>query len=244
LKELKEIIQAKVFMKKSKNLSIVGVIPARGGSKEVPKKNIKKLNGKPLICYTIETAINSDILDKIVVTTDDKEIAEIASAYKEILVCIRPDELSTDDSSTESALIHACEYLARVDNINADYVLTLEPTSPFRSIQTIKNAVNFLLDDSFDSVVSVTEVKSVLAKVKKNHFSHIFPNQPRRRQEREGIYQESSTIYGTAYQVLIDKKLVIGNAPAALLINKDEAFDINDYFDFKIADIMMQLKGK
>ena len=229
---------------KNKDSVIVGIIPARGGSKGLPKKNIKDLCGKPLICYTIETAINSNLIDKIVVSTDDEETARIASKYNEIDVCMRPYKLSTDTASTESALIHACEFLTKKKNIDVDYVLTLEPTSPFRSINIIKQAINLLLDDSFDSVVAVTEIKSVLARVKNNHFSHVFPNQPRRRQDREGIYQESSTIYGTSYKKLIEKNLVIGDAPAALLINQNEAFDINDEFDFQIANFMMMLKEK
>lgn len=229
---------------KDKDVVIVGIIPARGGSKGLPKKNIKELFGKPLICHTIETAIKSKLIDKIVVTTDDEEIARIASKYNEIYVCMRPYELSNDTASTEGALIHACEFLSKNENIHADYVLTLEPTSPFRSINTIQNTINLLLDDSFDSVVAVTEIKSVLAKVKGNHFSHMFPNQPRRRQDREGLYQESSTIYGTSYKKLIEKNLVIGDDPAALIINQNEAFDINDEFDFQIANFMMELKEK
>jgi len=228
---------------KDKDLVIVGIIPARGGSKGVPKKNIKKLCGKPLICYTIETAIKSNLIDKIVVSTDDQETATIASRYNEIDVCMRPYELSTDTSSTESALIHACEFLSKNQNIEPDYVLTLEPTSPFRSINTIQQTINLLMDDSFDSVVAVTEFKSILARVNDNNFSHVFPNQPRRRQDREGLYQESSTIYGTSYKKLIEKNLAIGDAPAALLINQNEAFDINDEFDFQIANFMMELKG-
>jgi CMP-N-acetylneuraminic acid synthetase len=229
---------------KNNDLVIVGIIPARGGSKGLPKKNIKKLCGKPLICYTIETAIKSNLIDKIVVSTDDEETARIASKYNEIDVCMRPYELSIDTASTESALIHACEFLTKNKNIDMDYVLTLEPTSPFRSINTIKETINLLMDDSFDSVVAVTEIKSVLARIKDNHFSHVFPNQPRRRQDREGLYQESSTIYGTSYKKLIEKNLVIGDAPAALLINQSEAFDINDEFDFQIANFMMELKEK
>lgn len=229
---------------KDKDVIIAGIIPARGGSKGLPKKNIKKLCGKPLICYTIETAIKSNLIDKIVVSTDDEETARIASKYNEIDVCMRPYELSIDTASTESALIHACEFLTKNENIDVDYVLTLEPTSPFRSINTIKQTINLLLDDSFDSVVGVTEIKSVLARIKDKHFSHVFPNQPRRRQDREGLYQESSTIYGTSYKKLIEKNLVIGDAPAALLINQNEAFDINDEFDFQIANFMMELKEK
>jgi len=229
---------------KDKDLVIVAIIPARGGSKGLPKKNIKELCGKPLICYTIESAIKSNLIDRIVVSTDDEEIARIASKYHEINVCMRPSELSTDTASTASALIHACNFLNQNESIDIDYVLTLEPTSPFRSLNTIKKTINLLTNGNFDSVVTVTEFKSVLAKVIENRFSHVFPNQPRRRQDRKGLYQESSTIYGTAYKKLIEKNQVIGDAPAGLIVNQNEALDINDEFDFQIANFMMELSKK
>ena len=228
----------------NENLIFVAVIPARGGSKGVPRKNIKELNGKPLISYTIESAVSSGVVDRIIVSTDDDEIAELCASYSEIVVCRRPAELSTDTSSTESALIHACEYLASSENIDADYVLTLEPTSPFRAIPTIQKAVDLLSRPCFDSVVAVTEVTSVLARVKDGQFSHVFENQPRRRQDRDALYQESSTIYGTSMRILKQRKFVIGDSPAALIIAKDEAFDINDEFDFQLADLIMQSKGQ
>jgi len=227
-----------------KKFIVVAIIPARGGSKGVPRKNIKELNGKPLISYTIESAIASDMFDRIIVSTDDDEIAEIAARYSEVLVCLRPAELSTDTATTESALIHACDYLASTEKINADFVLTLEPTSPFRTPATIKKAVELLSRDCFDSVVAVTDVTSVLARVKEERFSHVFPNQPRRRQEREALYEESSTIYATALQALRKNKLVIGESPAALVVAKNEAFDINDEFDFQLADLIMQFRDQ
>jgi CMP-N,N'-diacetyllegionaminic acid synthase len=223
---------------------IVGVIPARGGSKGIPKKNIKELNGKPLITYTIESALASGVLNKLIVSTDDDEIAEVCKSYKDVLVYKRPVELATDTASTEDALINACDQLISLENIQADYVLTLEPTSPFRSARTIQKTVELLLKPNVDSVVGVTEVTSVLGRIDGDVFSHIFPNQPRRRQDRNALYQESSTIYGTSMQVLRDKKLVIGDFPAPLIVPKEEALDINDEFDFQLVESVMKFKAK
>lgn len=223
---------------------IVGVIPARGGSKGIPRKNIKQLNGKPLIEYTIESALASGVIDKLIVSTDDDEIANVCNKYEGLLVYKRPIELATDVASTESALINACDQLCALENIDADYVLTLEPTSPFRSAQTIQKTVELLLKPNFDSVVGVTEVTSVLGRIDKDIFHHIFPNEPRRRQERKALYQESSTIYGTSIQILRAKELVIGDFPASLIIPKEEALDINDEFDFKLVESLMKFKAE
>jgi len=222
---------------------IVGVIPARGGSKGILRKNIKQLNGKPLIVYTIESALASGVINKLIVSTDDDEIAQVCNSYKKVLVYKRPRELSTDTSSTEAALINACEQLSSLENIKADYVLTLEPTSPFRSAETIQKTVELLLKPNIDSVVGVTEVTSVLGRIDGDVFSHIFPNQPRRRQDRKALYQESSTIYGTSMQVLRDKKLVIGDFPAPMIVPKKEALDINDEFDFQLVESVMKFKA-
>ena len=148
-------------MMKKMNI-IVGVIPARGGSKGILKKNIKQLNGKPLITYTIESALASGVINKLIVSTDDDEIAQVCKCYKDVLVYKRPLELATDTASTEGALINACDQLISLEKIQADYVLTLEPTSPFRSARTIQKTVELLLKPNVDSVVGVTEVTSVL----------------------------------------------------------------------------------
>jgi CMP-N-acetylneuraminic acid synthetase len=227
-----------------KKLNIIAVIPARGGSKGIIKKNIKLLNGKPLISYAIETALESGVLDKIIVSTDCNEIDEICSRYKTIEVIMRPSELSQDTSKTEEALIHVCDKLIEKDEFYVDYILTLEPTSPFRSSDTIKKCVNILREDSVDSVVGVVEVKSVLGRIENNKFVHIFPNQPRRRQDRKGLFQESSTIYGTSVDVLRMKKSVLGDFVYPLIIPKNESVDINEPIDFEIAEILMNKKNK
>jgi CMP-N-acetylneuraminic acid synthetase len=221
----------------------VGIIPARGGSKGIPKKNIKFLNGKPLIGYTIETALASGVLDYLVVSTDDDEISKVCHSYPGVIVIKRPDELATDNATTESALIHACRELEKLEDIQIGNVLTLEPTSPFRSEETIKKTVALLMESGVDSVVALTEVTSVLGKIEADTFVHLIPNQPRRRQDRESLYQESSTIYGTSYETLLEKTLVLGNFPAPLLVPKKEALDINDEFDFQLVAAMMEFKA-
>lgn len=221
---------------------IVGIIPARGGSKGVPKKNIKLLNDKPLIEYTIESSIASKVFDKIIVSTDCTQIANICNKYPSIDVVIRPKELSMDNSKTEDALIHVCDKLIKIDNFYPDYVITLEPTSPFRAINTIKSCANVLINSKYDSVAAVVEEKSVLGRVNHNTFHHIFPNEPRRRQDREGLYKESSTIYGTSIEVLRQKKSVLGDNVFALIVTGVETVDINEPLDFEIAELIMKRK--
>lgn len=221
----------------------IGIIPARGGSKGIPLKNIKLMNGKPLIEYTIESAINSAVLDKIIVSTDNEEIAEISSKYRDVDISMRPPELATDESTTESALIYVCDELELQQNISVDSVLTLEPTSPLRTSNTIKSCVELLGKREVDSVVGVTEVSSVLGRIVNKKFEHVFPGQPRRRQDREGLYQESSTIYGTLVEVLRRKMSVIGDNVCPLIIPKEESLDINDEFDFILVESLMKCKA-
>lgn len=220
-------------------MKFIGIIPARGGSKAVPKKNTKLLNRKPLIEYTIESALKAKILDRIIISTDCNEIARISKKYNNVEVIIRPDEISTDTSKTEDALIHVCDELES-NGYYADYVLTLEPTSPFRTSKTIIKTIDLIKNKSIDSVVAVVEEKGVLGKIEKERFNHIFPNQPRRRQDRRGIYKEASTIYATSVNILRNKKSVIGNNVYPIVVHGNESHDINDQIDFEIAEIILK----
>ncbi len=218
-------------------MKVIAVIPARGGSKSVPLKNIKKINGKPLIEYTIETALKSKKIFKIIVSTDSSTIANVVKKYEEIIIVKRPDYLSSDTSTTESCLIHALETISKDYNIKADIVLTLEPTSPFRSLKTINDAIKILTDGKSDSVIGVKESKVCFGVINNdNSFEHIIKNQPRRRQDRNPIYIESSTIYGTLTKTLIDNQSVLGKNPFPLIVDKFESIDINENFDLIVAE--------
>lgn len=222
-------------------MKVIGIIPARGGSKGVYLKNIKKLRGKPLIHYTIESAVSSGVFDEIVVSTDHAEIKKVCNQYKKIKIIDRPKEISRDDSPTVLTLIHACKFLSDKNGLKPDFVLLLEPTSPLRSSSTIKNCLNILKNTDADSVVGVKKNNCSLGKIINNQFVHLFPNQPRMRQNRESLYEESGTIWGTTYEVLINKKSMFGERIYPLVIDHNEAYDINDEKDFRILEAIWDI---
>lgn len=135
------------------------IIPARGGSKGISRKNIKFLGGKPLIQYTIEAAKDVFNCEHICVSTDDLEIKEVVESYGLHVPFMRPEYLATDNSGTYEVLLHAVEFYEKVKNYSADTLILLQPTSPFRRSDHIQEALK-LYNNSIDMVVSVKETKS------------------------------------------------------------------------------------
>jgi CMP-N-acetylneuraminic acid synthetase len=218
---------------------VLGIIPARGGSKSIPLKNIKELCGKPLLAYAIESAKKSMSLDRLVVSTDHDRIASVAKEYGAEVI-LRPDELATDEASTEGALIHVLDDLKKREDYEPDIVLTLEPTSPFRSPQLIDRCIEIFKTTDADSIIGVVEVRSCIGRIVQGKFEFLFPGQPRRRQEREALYQESSTIYGTRIEIIRRKNSVLGDRLYPLIVSENEALDINTPYDFEIAELTMK----
>lgn len=144
----------------SKNITarILGIITARGGSKGIPGKNIKLLLDKPLIAYTIEAAKKSEALDRIILTTDDENIAKVARYYGCEVPFMRPAELAGDDTPTLPVLVHALRWLAANEGYQPDAIMILQPTSPLRQHFHVKEAVDLFLKNGADSVVGVTEM--------------------------------------------------------------------------------------
>jgi len=138
-----------------KKLYVVGVITARGGSKGLPRKNILPLNGKPVIAYTIEAALKSGVMDKVIVSTDDKEIAEISKRYGAEVPFMRPAELATDTAHSIDVIEHAVNFIEQKEGKKADAVFTLQPTSPLRTAEHLKMAYKKFLESDVDCVVSV-----------------------------------------------------------------------------------------
>ncbi|MCK4528891.1 acylneuraminate cytidylyltransferase family protein [candidate division WOR-3 bacterium] len=110
------------------NKSVLAIIPARGGSKSIPRKNIKLLGGKPLIAYTIEEALKSKYIDRVILSTDDEEIAKVAMCYGSEVLFLGPKTLAKDSSSSLSAILHAIEYVKKEENCSRDMVVFLQPT--------------------------------------------------------------------------------------------------------------------
>lgn len=133
---------------------VLAIVPARGGSKGIPKKNIIDVNGKPLIAYTLEEAKKSKYIDQIVVSTDDQKIKEVSDRYGDFVPFMRPAELATDEAKTIDVVLHVIEELP-----DYDLLILLQPTSPLRRVEHIDEAFEKLIESGKDSLVSLTKVK-------------------------------------------------------------------------------------
>lgn len=218
---------------------ILAVIPARGGSVSVPRKNIRPLAGRPLLAWTIRQAEMVDALDLTVVSTDDAEIKSIALDYG-ARVIDRPAELASATARTEPALIHALDMLAEDGEEAFDFVAVLEPTSPFRSPGTIAGAIAHIVDEGKDSLLAVRETKDNVGRLESGVFRPLAPDAPRRRQDREPLYVESSTIYVCNVDFLRRTGSVVAEDWLAYVVSGQEALDINTAEDFLRAQWVME----
>ena len=217
------------------NKQIIAIIPARGGSKRIFKKNIKFMAGKPLIAYTIEASLNSELIDKTIVSTDDEEISDVAKDYGAEVI-MRPKGLSKDDSPTEQAMLQVIEQLEK-DGCKIDYIVLLQPTSPLRGTDIIDKGINIILESDADSLLSVCEVRHYYLlgyfdkgyykpEYDKRPFSHTMPKK----------YKENGAIYITKKDFLIKNKNRIGGKIKAIVMNEVDSIDIDEEGDFDLVE--------
>jgi CMP-N-acetylneuraminic acid synthetase len=212
------------------------VIPARGGSKRLPHKNIHPLLEKPLLAYTLQAVADAALDIPAFVSTDDDAIAKVASGFKGIEVVPRPPEISGDTASTESVLLHV---LDTYKSGKPEWVMTLPPTSPFRSAATIRRFVDEVRanPDAQDCLMSTTENRGDFWRLQQDGtIARLFPNAPRRQQEREPLFEENSAIYLTKVQVLRDTGVILGRRVRGIPISAVEGFDVNTADDLKMAE--------
>lgn len=223
-------------------MNIVAVVPARGGSKGIPLKNIQPLCGRPLLSFTIEAAKQAGFEGNIFVSTDSKEIAKVALAYG-AKVINRPANISGDKASTEAVLLHAVESIQKEIGKDLDYILTLPPTSPLRKGRTIKNFLDYFLkiNNRYDAMLSLTETKQDFW-VKEDGFRRLFADAPRRRQDRKPLYVENSAIYITKVGSLKKTHSILGQNCTGFVIDELEAVDINGPNDIKWAQFVLEQK--
>lgn len=221
------------------------VIPARGGSKGVPRKNIKNLLGKPLIHYTIEAAQKLFDNSIICVSSDDQEIIEISEKTGIKVPFVRPDSLAGDSSGTYEVLLHAITFYERQGYL-ADTLILLQPTSPFRNEKHIKEAMNLYCDE-IDMVVSVKETKSNPYYILYEENENGFLTQSKkaaftRRQDCPQVWEFNGAIYVINIKSL--KKGEISSFNKVIKYEMDElsSHDIDTLFDWKIAEIISKKK--
>lgn len=221
-------------------MKVLGVIPARGGSKGVKNKNIKPLAGKPLIAYTIEAANKSD-LDKVIVSTDSEEIAEVAKQHGGEVPFIRPSDLATDRAKAIPVIQHALQFFAD-EGEEFDAVMMLQPTTPFRRVEDINQAIKTLKETGADSVISVVDVKghhparmkylSEGGRLIDPDFCEAYENQPR--QELQPMYLRNGAIYLTRKEIL-DQSSFKGMDCRAQIMPDELSVNIDTELDFAYA---------
>ena len=228
------------------NPSVVGIITARGGSKSIPKKNIVDLAGKPLIAWTIEAALQSDGLSRVIVSTDDEEIAHVARVSGAEVPFMRPPELARDDSSHMSVLIHAVEWLLLSDQAKVDYVMLLQPTSPFRLAEDIDQSIRLALQKEADSVVSVCETfshpylaKSITTDGKLQDFGSK-PEGYLRRQALPPVYVLNGAIYLIRRDVLLEQQVIYTDRTYAYVMPQERSLDIDTPWDLNLANLILK----
>ncbi len=218
--------------KETKNKKIIAIIGARGGSKGVPKKNITPLLGKPLIYYTIKAALDSKLISRVIVSTDDEEIAKIARKYGAETPFLRPKELAKDTSNAESFLKHAVEWLEKNDGYSPDIVVYLQITDIFRKKGIIDKTIKALLDDeSLDSVFVGKPTHKKYWRLENNRYVRVTNKRYMTRQESAEkellLFFREDTGIACATRISVIKNGERVGENVKIIVNDDDNTDID-----------------
>ena len=226
-----------------KDKTFLAIIPARGGSKRLPRKNVLKLNGQALISYTIKAGLDSKYIDKVIVTSDDEEILNISSSYGADTIK-RPDYLATDTATSFDAIVHT------IKNIKYyDYIILLQATSPLRTSKHLDEAIKLLDEKNADAIVSVSEMEHSPL------WSNLLPKDGsmsgflrdeilnKRSQDLETYFRLNGAIYiCKTNKLLKEKTFFLQENIYAYKMDKEDSIDIDEEIDFKIAGMLLNNK--
>lgn len=222
--------------------TVIAIITARGGSKGVPRKNLRLVAGKPLISWTIRAAKASKYVDKVIVSSEDPEIIEVSKKFGAEVPFIRPKELSLDTTPSIEPLLHAVEAI----NEHFDYVVLLQPTSPFRSAEDIDNAIKISIEKSSSTCVSVVETdKSPFWMYYLNENEQLEPvlgekTSATRRQDLPKTFALNGAVYVVETDFLCTYKTLLTEKTAAYVMPKERSLDIDTELDLMIADFLFK----
>jgi len=225
-------------------MNILAIIPARGGSKGLPKKNIKILGNKPLIAWSIASALESKLISNVIVSSDNDEIIAISKQYGAEIPFKRPENLATDSATTKDVLLHAIEFY-KTQNINFDFIVLLQPTSPFRKKGDIDLAIKKAIETNVDMVVSVKKTssnpyyvlfeendKGFLEKSKDANFT--------RRQDCPVVYEYNGSIYIIKVNSLLNDNSMSFKKTIKFVMSKTHSVDIDNQLDFDFANFLIK----
>jgi N-acylneuraminate cytidylyltransferase/CMP-N,N'-diacetyllegionaminic acid synthase len=218
----------------------LALIPARGGSKGIPRKNIKLIAGKPLIVWTIEAALRSSLISEVIVSTDDFEIADVARHAGANVPFMRPSELADDQTPGLAPVMHALNQLPTFNS-----VLVLQPTSPLRTTDDIDDLLNFAAQKKASSIVSVTEADihpywTYRINADQTMVPFVNASSVVRRQDLPGCFSLNGAMYFADVKWLRENGCLIGNETLAYVMPKAHSVDIDTPLDWKFAELLLK----
>lgn len=224
---------------------IPAIIPARGGSKGLPRKNILKLAGKPMIAWTIEAALNSKYISDVIVSTDDEEIAEISRKYGAQIPFMRPKELATDDSIAIDTYLYTVEKLNLEYNKNIEEFVVLQPTSPLRKSVHINEAIQLFYNKEADSVLSFYEnphPTNWLKLIDENGYLTNYEKklELKNRQDYQKTYLPNGAILILKYALMKKYRTYYFEKTRPYLMDKNSSIDIDDAFELIVAELLLK----
>ena len=230
---------------------ILGAIFARGGSKGLPGKNIKKLAGKPLISYAIGTAKAVSAINRLIVSTDDTEIAAIASHYGAEVPFMRPKELATDNSPEILSWQHAIKTIENESSCKVDILVVIPATSPLRLPEDISNCLRKLRESNADIVVTVKEAErnpyfNMVTLSKNDNVNLVISHADgfTHRQKAPRVYDLTTVAYAAKSSYILNTTHLFKGRVKGILIPKERAIDVDDLLDFKIAEFLMKERSQ
>jgi CMP-N-acetylneuraminic acid synthetase len=232
-------------------LEVLGIIPARGGSKGIPRKNLAPLAGRPLIAYTCEAARASRRLTRVLVSTDDEEIFATVQKLGMETPLLRPRHLAADDTPVVDVLLDVVATLDRRESYRPDSIVLLQPTSPFRRAEHVDAAVDLLHQSGADSVVSVLPVPhqftpSSLMRLEGNRLVPATEGELRlRRQEKPRLFARNGpAVVALRTTMMVDRRSLYGPDTRALVMSREDSLDIDDHFDLELAELLLGSRAR
>lgn len=227
-----------------KNKKFLAIIPARGGSKSIPNKNIMSICGKPLIAYTIDAGKKSKYIDEIIVSTDSDVIKMIAQKYGAKVPFLRPEELSNDTSKSIDVVMHAIDFYKK-NNVSFDYVILLQPTSPLRTFEHLDKAIEKLIESNSTSLVSVCEADEnpvLMRSIENEKLKEVisFEGTNLRRQDLPTFYIFNGALYINSNDMLINKKKFVDENTIPYVMDKESSIDIDTMLDARLVELIIK----
>jgi CMP-N,N'-diacetyllegionaminic acid synthase len=231
-------------------MKVLGIIPARGGSRQAPGKNIRLLAGKPLIAYTIEAALHSTSVERLIVSTDDKKIAQVAQKLGAEVPFLRPADLAKDDTPDQPVFLHALEWLKDNDDYEPEIVVNLRPTTPFKTPQIIDRVVQRIIETGADMVRTMTLVEGVhhpywMYRLSKDGSAKLFSGDIKlskyyQRQLLPPVYRINGVADAMKIHIIYEDNILDNQNMKGVIISEKESMDVDTEFDFMLCECILK----